>query len=110
MTSIVVQLTAETEQQLRMRASQCGQTLETYLRQLAENHARAETHDMLSQGLAWLRQRGADDVRKARDRILRACPPPRDVPMGKTALDVLEGSWPGAETDAEIRDALDRIS
>ena len=36
MTKVTVQLTPETEQQLRLQASQRGQTLETYLRDVAE--------------------------------------------------------------------------
>lgn len=112
MTSVTVQLTPETEQQLRLQACRRGQTLETYLRLLAEKEARGDTAagDMLNQGLAWLTGRGTEEVRAARDRILGAAPPPRDLPVGQTVLDVLEGNWPGAETDAEIRAALDRIS
>jgi hypothetical protein len=86
--------------------------LEVYLRHLAEREACGNTGvpDMLSQGLEWLTRRGEDEVRSARERILGASPPPREVPAGKSVLDELEGKWPGSETDAEIRDALDRIS
>ena len=113
MTSVIVQLTPETEQQLRLQASQRGQTLESYLRHLAEKeaHAEADTSDaLLRQGIEWLTSRSADEVRAARERILGAAPSPRDVPAGKSILDIVEGKWPGTETDAEIRDALDRIS
>jgi hypothetical protein len=112
MTNVTVQLTPETEQQLRLQAGQRGLTLETYLRHLAEKEAGVDTPtlDMLSQGLAWLTGRGAEEVRAARERILGASPPPREVPAGKTLLDVMEGKWPGTETDAEIQDALGRIS
>jgi hypothetical protein len=112
MTSVTVQLTPETEQQLRLQASWRGQTLETYLCHLAEKQANgdAEVPGMLSQGLEWLTHRGPEEVRSARERILGATPPPRDVPAGKTVLDMMEGKWPGTETDAEILDALGRIS
>jgi hypothetical protein len=112
MTNITVQLTPETEQQLRLQANRRGQTLETYLRQLAEKEASGGTAtlDMLNQGLEWLRRRSAEEVLAARARILGGSAAPHDVPAGKTVLDVMEGSWPGSETDAEIRDALDRIS
>ena len=112
MTSVTVQLTPETEQQLRLQASRRGQPLETSLGQLAEKEANgdAEVPDLLNQGLEWLTHRGPDEVRSARERILGASPPPRDIPAGKTVLDMMEGKWPGAETDAEIRDALDRTS
>jgi hypothetical protein len=113
MTSVTVKLTPETEQQLRLQASRRGQTLETYLCQLAEKQASGpnfEVPDMLSQGLEWLTRRGPEEMRAARERILASAPPPRDVPAGKTVLDMMEGKWPGTETDAEIRDALNRIS
>ena len=54
-----------------------------------------------------LTRSGAEEVRAARQRILGASPPPRDLPAGRDVLDVVEGKWPGTETDAEIRDALD---
>jgi hypothetical protein len=112
MTHVTVQLTPETEQRLRLRAQRRGETLETYLRYLAEKEAGGDTEgpDMLSQGVEWLTHRGAEAVRAARQRILGASPAPRDVPAGKTVLDVVEGKWPGTETDAEIREALDRMS
>jgi hypothetical protein len=112
MTSVTVELTPETERQLRLQASRRGQTLETYLRHLAEKDASGDTEaaDMLTQGLLWLTRRGTEEVRAARERILGASVPPRDVPAGKTVLDMMEGKWPGTETDAEIRDALGRIS
>jgi|SRR6266446_4327147 len=112
MTNVTVQLTPETEQQLRLQASQRGQTLETYLRDVAEREARgdSEAPDMLSPGLAWLKRRGPEEVHAARERILGDSPPARAVPAGKSVLDVMEGKWPGTETDAEIRAALDRIS
>src|SRR5205807_9963142 len=54
-----------------------------------------EAPDVLSQGLEWLTHRGTEEVRAARERILGASPPPRDVPAGKTVLDEVEGKWPG---------------
>lgn len=112
MTTVMVQLSSETEQQLRLHANQRGQTLEAYLRDLAEKDAIGGTEppDMLSQGLEWLTRRGTEEAVAARLRILGASLPPRDVPAGQTVLDVMEGKWPGTETDAEIRDALARIS
>jgi hypothetical protein len=48
--------------------------------------------------------------RAARERILGASSPPRDIPPGKGVLDMVEGKWPGTEMGAEIREALDRMS
>src|SRR3954452_21094791 len=104
MTNVTIQLNSETEQQLRRLAGRRGQTLETYLRELAEKEARAarDVGDTLGQGVEWLARRGPDGVRAARERILEASPPPREIPAGKTILDMLEGKWPGSETDTEI--------
>lgn len=112
MTSVTVQLTAETEHRLRQQASRRGETLEAYLGHLAAREASgtAEAADTLRQGLEWLTQRGAAEVEAARHRILEATPPARDIPAGRSLLDLVEGKWPGTETDAEVRQALDRIS
>src|SRR4051812_24032131 len=111
MTTVTVQLTPETELQLRRQASRRGETLETYLCHLAEKEAgEVAATDMLSQGLEWLTGRGAEEVQAARQRILGTAPPPHDIPAGKSLVDVVEGTWPGTETDAAIREALDRMS
>ena len=54
--------------------------------------------------------RSPAEVEAARERILAASPPPRELPEGKTLLDVIMGKWPGDETDEQIREALDRLS
>ena len=112
MPSVTVLLNPETEQRLRQRASQRGETLEVFLRELAEKEATADSDagDLLSQGLEWLARRSSEEVRAARERILGASPPAREIPAGKTVLDMVEGKWPGTETDAEIQEALARIS
>jgi hypothetical protein len=112
MTNVTVQLTPETEHRLRQRASRRGETLETYLGRLAEREAAggAGAPDMLDQGVEWLTSRGAAEVQAARERIFGAAPAPRELPAGKSVVDVVEGKWPGDENDAEVRDALDRIS
>lgn len=112
MASITVQLRPEIEQKLRLRASQRGETLEELLCALAEREAKSDKDatDLLSQGLEWLTRRSSEDVRAARERILGVSPPAREIPAGKSVLDMVEGKWPGTETDAEIQDALDRLS
>jgi len=45
-----------------------------------------------------------------RERILGLTSAPRPVPEGKTIYDVVEGTWPGEETDEEIRLGLERLS
>jgi hypothetical protein len=112
MTIVTVQLTPDIEQRLRLQASKRGETLETFLRQLAEKEANSDSDapEMLSQGLEWLTRRSAEDVRAARERIFGVAPPVREIPAGKTVLDLVEGKWPGTETDAEIHEALAKIS
>jgi hypothetical protein len=111
-TTVTIQLSPETERLLRLRASQRGESLEAYLRRLAEQEATAdaETPAMLSRGLEWLTPRVTNDVRAARERLLGASAPPRKLPAGQTMLEAVEGKWPGMETDTEVRQALDRIS
>jgi hypothetical protein len=45
-----------------------------------------------------------------RERILGLTPDPQPIPEGKTLFDVVEGTWPGDETDDEIREALEKLS
>jgi predicted DNA-binding antitoxin AbrB/MazE fold protein len=64
----------------------------------------------LEKELAWLANRTADDIERTRHEILSASRPPLPIPAGKTLFDMVEGQWPGDETDEEIREALERIS
>ena len=72
--------------------------------------SRDDWRNLFSQNLDWLTHRGAEEVLAARRRLFGALPPTRDLPAGKSVLDLVEGKWPGTETDAEIREALDRMS
>lgn len=112
MPSITVQLSPEAEQQLRLLASRQGKSLEAYLGQLAEREATAESNgpNLLEQGRTGIQQRSSEQIEAARQRIIEATRAPREIPAGQTLLDVIEGKWPGSETDAEIKDALDRLS
>jgi hypothetical protein len=67
------------------------------------------TPDRLSQAIEWLTRREPAEVLAARERILGAAPP-RDIPAGKSVIDMVEGKWPGTESDADIREALDQLS
>lgn len=112
MASVTVQLSPEIEERLRLQASLRGETLEAFLRQLAEKEAGGDTasSELLRQGLEWLTCRSLEDIRSARERILGAAPPALEIPAGKTVLDMVEGKWPGTETDAQVQDALARTS
>ena len=45
MTNVTIQLTPETEHRLRQQASERGETLETYLRYLAEREAATDVRE-----------------------------------------------------------------
>lgn len=64
----------------------------------------------LDQELAWLANRTAEDIERTRQELLNTSRPAQPIPAGKTLFDVVEGQWPGNETDEEIRTALERLS
>ena len=57
----------------------------------------------------WM-NRTAAEILAARERIFELTPEPRPLPLGKTLNDVIEGTWPGDETDEEIFEFLERLS
>ena len=67
----------------------------------------------LEREIAWaesLKHRTPEEIEEARRRIDARSPPPRPLPPGKTLSDMVEGTWPGDETDEQIREALERLS
>ena len=64
----------------------------------------------LEQELAWLANRSEADKEEAQRRLSALTPPPTPIPEGKTLSDMVEGKWPGDETDEQIRAALERLS
>jgi predicted DNA-binding antitoxin AbrB/MazE fold protein len=72
-----------------------------------------EEPDTLAQEIAWaegLKNRTAAELEEDRRRLFALSPPPRPIPEGKTLSDVVEGMWPGDETDEQINEALKRLS
>jgi hypothetical protein len=59
--------------------------------------------------LAWLAGLAAE-AEEARRRLFGLTAAPRPISPGKTLSDEVEGQWPGAETDQQVRDALERLS
>ena len=70
----------------------------------------AEEPSALDLAVRQLTNRTPEQIAIDRERVLALSPPPRPLPPGKTLADVVVGQWPGDETDAQIRDALERLS
>ena len=110
-TTITVHLQPESEQTLREKARQAGLSLEVYLEKIAEREAnRRGDPTRLEQEMAWLTNRTPEEIEATRQRLLATSRPPRPIPEGKTLSDMIEGKWPGDETDEQIREALERLS
>jgi hypothetical protein len=109
--AIAIHLSAEIEHKLRERAAVNGLSLEVYLEELAERDANANgSPDALTLAVQRLTERTPAEILAERQKILKSARRGRPLPQGKTLLDVVERSWPGDETDAEIRAALERLS
>lgn len=66
--------------------------------------------DRLARAIERMRNRTSEEIQAARERIWAKSPPPRPLPEGKTLEDVVQGTWPGNETDEEILEMLERLS
>ena len=111
MTTVTVKLQTGTEQRLREKATAEGQTLETYLADLADREADGDGQpDPLAAAMRRFTARTPDEVLADRNAVLATARRGRAIPAGKTLFDVVEGTWPGDESDAEIRRALERLS
>ncbi len=77
--------------------------------QLEIVHPMAENLE-LQLALDRIQHRTTSQIELARERILKASRPARPLPEGMTLSDMVEGKWPGNETDEQIREALERLS
>jgi predicted DNA-binding antitoxin AbrB/MazE fold protein len=76
----------------------------------AENEDRAKTaQEILARHLEWAKNRTPEDIQAARERLAVGSRP-RTLPPGVTLDDVVRGTWPGDESDEQVRDALERLS
>jgi predicted DNA-binding antitoxin AbrB/MazE fold protein len=64
----------------------------------------------LEQAIRELTSRTPEEILADRERLLAKARPGRPLPPGKTLADVVEGQWPGDETDEEIRIAMEKLS
>lgn len=69
-----------------------------------------EPPDALAKEIAWLANRTNAEVEETRRKLFALSPPPTPLPEGKTLADMVEGTWPGDETDEQINDALKKLS
>ena len=106
--TVALELPAATVARLRERAYLAGLSLENYLDRFADEDD--PPVDRLEQELAWLVNRTPEEIEQTRQRLYSQSRAPRPLPEGKTLSDVVEGQWPGDETDEQIRDALERLS
>ena len=64
----------------------------------------------LERAIRWLTSRRPEEIMATRERILKASPPVRPLPEGKTHAEVVQALWPGDETDEQVREALEKLS
>ncbi len=69
-----------------------------------------ETVDQLELAIRRFKNRTEAEMLADRAEILAGTPEPRPLPEGKTLNDVIEGTWPGDETDEEIYELLEDLS
>jgi|GEM_PF-5061767 len=108
---ITIQLRTETRQKLRDRAVKAGMSLEMFIEGLAEREAEADgSSDAIAKAVTRIQSRTPEQVLADRERILGLTPTPRAIPEDKTLFDVVEGTWPGDETEEQIRASLEKLS
>jgi predicted DNA-binding antitoxin AbrB/MazE fold protein len=64
----------------------------------------------LEREIRWLTSRTPEEVAATIERLDNISRPPTPLPPGKTLSDMVEGTWPGDETDEQIREALEKLS
>ena len=67
-------------------------------------------NDPLTLAIQRLLNRTEEQMLADRKRIWESSSTPRPLPEGKSLSDVVEGTWPGDETDEEILEMLERLS
>ena len=109
--TVEIRLPLATETRLREKANEAGLPLEIYLEELAESDAnRNGDEDPLAAAIRRLTSRTPAQIEADREEILRTSKLGRPLPPGKTLFDVVEGTWPGDETDEEIFEMLEKLS
>ena len=108
---LTIQLRPKTHEKLRDRAAKAGMSLEMLIAGLVEREAEIDDSlEAISKAVARIQSRSHEQMLIDRERILGLTPDPRPLPRGKTLFDVVEGTWPGDETDEQIRESLEKLS
>lgn len=108
---VAIRLRVESEEKLRDMASNAGLSLESFLEEIIEREAAADTaKDLIAEATDRIRSRTPDQLREDRERILGLTPEPRPLPECKTLFDVVEATWPGDESEERVRASLVELS
>ena len=70
----------------------------------------ADAADALTAAVDKLVNRTEAEMLASRARVMKTVRLGRPLPEGKTVLDMIEGTWPGDETDERIFEALEGLS
>jgi predicted DNA-binding protein len=109
--TVAIHLQPESEQRLREKAREVGLSLEDYLEEIAEAEAnRGGPNDRLQQEIAWLTSRTPEEIEETRRQLIARSRAPTPIPDGMTLSDMVEGKWPGDETDEQVYEALEKLS
>jgi hypothetical protein len=117
---MIVSVSPEVEDQLAQLAHKngkpiaevAGALLEEKLREsLALKDEEEDTDpDALARAIARMTNRTPEEIAAAQQRAIVAYPAKNPLPPGQTILDVIDGKWPGNETDEEVFEALRKLS
>lgn len=109
--TIEILLPTEIVERARERATRTGRSLDAYLADLVRHDVIPnDSDDALSAAIKRMTSRTPAEIQADREAVLKTSRKARPLPEGKTLFDVVEGTWPGEETDEEIREMLEKLS
>lgn len=109
--TVTIPLAPEVEARLRELADICNISLEQYLAIMVDKDVRRRPRNKQRDDVIRRHNRRTpEEIAAARARIDATSRPARPLPPGKTLSDMVEGTWPGDETDEQIDHALRELS
>ncbi len=109
--TVSLRLPVVIEARLQEKAKQVGLSLVSYIEVLAERDSIADPMpELLEEATRRMTSRTPEQVLADREAILKTARRARPLPPGKTLADVVAGTWPGDESDDEVRMQLERLS